>query len=63
MQVYVYDPYVDERTIKSLGGKKITQLESGLKDADIVSMSVPLNKDTKNMIASNQISLMKKMQL
>ena len=21
MQVYVYDPYVDERTIKSLGGK------------------------------------------
>ena len=60
MQVYVYDPYVDEGTIKSLGGKKITQLESGLKDADIVSMSVPLNKDTKNMIASNQISLMKK---
>ena len=60
MQVYVYDPYVDERTIKSLGGKKITSFENGLKETDILSMSVPLNKDTKNMIAIDQISLMKK---
>ena len=40
--------------------KKLPTLEIGLKDTDILSMCVPLNKDTKNMIASNQISLMKK---
>lgn len=60
MQVSIYDPYVNEKTIKSLGGKKITNFEKGLKDTDILSMCVPLNKDTKNMIAHNQILLMKK---
>ena len=60
MHVSVYDPYVDEKIVKSLGGKKIINLESGLKNADIVSISVPLNKETRNMISSNEISLMKK---
>ena len=32
------------------GGKKINDLDSGLKEADILSLSVPLNKDTHNMI-------------
>ena len=60
MHVSVYDPYVDEKIVKSLGGEKIINLESGLKNADIVSISVPLNKETRNMISSNEISLMKK---
>ena len=60
MKVLVYDPYIDEKTITSLGGKKITDLEDTLKEVDIVSISVPLTEKTKNMISYKEISLMKK---
>jgi D-3-phosphoglycerate dehydrogenase len=60
MNVLVYDPYVDEKTIKFLGGEKITDLESALKEIDILSMSVPLTEKTRDMISYKQISLMKK---
>ena len=38
MHVSVYDPYVDERIVKSLGGKKIINFENGLKNADIYQL-------------------------
>ena len=60
MNVSVYDPYIDEEVISSFGGKKILDLEEGLKEADILSLSVPLNKETKNLITFKQMSLMKK---
>lgn len=60
MNVLVYDPFVDEKIIKSLGGKKIIDLEKALKETDILSMSVPLTENTKNMISYKQISSMKK---
>ena len=60
MNVLVYDPFVDEKIIKSLGGKKIVDLEKSLKETDILSMSVPLTENTKNMISYKQISSMKK---
>ena len=54
MKVLVYDPYVDEKTISSYGGEKISNLEDGLKKLDILSLSVPLTKETKNMIQENR---------
>jgi len=60
MQVYVYDPFVDKKTIESLGGKKIDNLENGLKEVDIVSLTVPLNSETKNMINLEKMKIMKK---
>tara|TARA_B110000967_G_scaffold55513_1_gene56913 strand:- start:980 stop:1942 length:963 start_codon:yes stop_codon:yes gene_type:complete len=60
MNVLVYDPYIDEGVISTFGGKKILDLEEGLKDADILSLSVPLNNDTKNFITLKQMLLMKK---
>ena len=60
MKVLVYDPYVDEKNIKLLGGEKINDLESSLKEIDILSMSVPLTQSTRDMISYKQISLMKK---
>ncbi len=60
MKVLVYDPYVDEKHIKLLGGEKILDLESTLKKIDILSMSVPLTEKTRNMISHKEISLMKK---
>ena len=60
MNVSVYDPYIDKEVISSFGGKKILDLEEGLKEADILSLSIPLNKETKNFITLKQMSLMKK---
>ena len=43
-KVNVYDPYVEKKTIESFGGVKIDNLNEGLKEADILSLSVPLTK-------------------
>ena len=60
MNVSVFDPYVDESIIASSGGKKVLTLEEGLKNADILSLSLPLNNDTRNFITIKEMKLMKK---
>ena len=60
MEVCVYDPFVDKKIIESFGGKKINNLDNGLKEVDILSLSVPLNKDTNNMINLEKMKMMKK---
>jgi len=60
MKVFVYDPYVEEKVITDLGGKKILDLEKGLKETDILSLSTPLTDETKNFITMKEMSLMKK---
>ena len=60
MKVLVFDPYVDDSTITSFGGVKVTALEEGLKKADILSLSLPLNSETKNFITLKEMKLMKK---
>ena len=60
MKVLVFDPYVDDATITSFGGAKVTTLEEGLKKADILSLSLPLNSETKNFITLKEMKLMKK---
>tara|TARA_B110000008_G_C16965898_1_gene561984 strand:+ start:1128 stop:2087 length:960 start_codon:yes stop_codon:yes gene_type:complete len=59
MKVLVYDPYVDKKIIESLGGKKIDNLEESLKTTDVLSLSVPLTKDTINMIDLKKMKIMK----
>jgi len=59
MKVLVFDPYVDDVTIKSFGGVKIATLEEGLKKTDILSLSLPLNDETKNFITLKEMKLMK----
>jgi len=60
MKVIVFDPYVDETVIASFGGLKVKTLEEGLKKTDILSLSLPLNNETKNFITLKEIKLMKK---
>ena len=60
MEVYAYDPYVDQKIIESFGGIKVNNLNDGLKEADILSLSVPLTKTTHNMINLEKIKMMKK---
>ena len=60
MKVNVYDPFVDQKTIESFGGIKVNDLNNGLKEADILSLSVPLTEKTHNMINLEKIKMMKK---
>ena len=60
MKVYAYDPFVDQKTIESLDGIKVNDLNDGLKEADILSLSVPLTEKTHNMINLEKMKIMKK---
>lgn len=60
MKVVVYDPFATEERCNSIGFKKIENINELCSKVDIISISVPLTKETKNMITSDQFSLMKK---
>ena len=60
MKVYVYDPFVEKKIIENFGGKKINELDKGLRETDILSLSVPLTKLTQNMINFEKMKMMKK---
>ena len=59
-KVYIYDPYVEDEVIKNHGGIKVNDFEEGLKNADFVSLHMPLTPETKNLINYNVIKKMKK---
>ena len=59
-KVYIYDPYVDEKIIKEFGGIKVDKIETGLKNADYVSLHMPLTNETKNLINYSVLKTMKK---
>ena len=60
MNVFVYDPYVDEEKINSLGGKKVNDLKEAVRDMDAISLHIPLNNETKNLINFDLLKTMRK---
>ena len=60
MNVFVYDPFVSKEVVESLGGKKVENLQDSIKNMDAVSLHVPLNDKTKNLINYNLLRTMKK---
>ena len=60
MNVYVYDPFVSKEEIESLGGKKIENLKEGVKKIDALTLHMPLNEKTKNIINYEVLKNMKK---
>ncbi|MSP10755.1 MAG: hydroxyacid dehydrogenase [Pelagibacteraceae bacterium] len=60
MNVFVYDPFVSSEKIESLGGKKVNDLKNAVKTADALSLHIPLNEETKNMINLDLLKTMKK---
>ena len=60
MNVFVYDPFVSKEVVESLGGIKVENLEDSIKNMDAVSLHVPLNDKTKNLINYNLLRTMKK---
>ena len=60
MNVFVYDPFISKDTVESFGGTKIENLPDTIKEMDAVSLHVPLNDKTKNLINYNLLKTMKK---
>ncbi len=60
MKVKVFDPFLSAEEIKKYGGIKIENLEDGLSSADYISLHMPLNEKTKNLINKKNLTIMKK---
>ena len=60
MNVFVYDPFISSEKIESLGGKKVEDLKEAVKTMDAISLHMPLNDETKNMINLDLLKTMKK---
>ena len=59
MNVYVYDPYINDEKIESLGGKKVNDLKEAVKEMDAISLHMPLNDETKNIVNYDLLRSMK----
>lgn len=59
MEVISFDPIVSQESMNVFGVTKVNSLEEGLKQADFVSLHVPLNKHTHHLINEKSLKLMK----
>src|SRR5258708_2838294 len=59
MEVLVYDPYIPESRARELN-VRLTDLQSLLTQSDIVTVHVPLSKETENMLGAGELALMKR---
>jgi len=57
-KILVYDPYKDQDEIRKAGGTPVA-LNVLLKEADYISLHVPLSEETRHMIGERQFSMMK----
>src|SRR6266571_3846503 len=53
MEVLVYDPYIPESRARDVG-VRLTDLQTLLTQADIVTVHVPLSDETENMVAAGE---------
>jgi D-3-phosphoglycerate dehydrogenase / 2-oxoglutarate reductase len=58
MDLLVCDPYIPESHVTALGGKWLS-LDELLTDADFVTIHCPLNRETRGMIGTKELALMK----
>lgn len=58
-EVLVYDPYINREAIEQTGAKKV-DFETALKQADYISLHMPLTSETRGIIDKKAFSIMKK---
>jgi len=58
MNLLVYDPFVVDKDIRKIGGKKV-DLDTLLKESDVVTLHAPLTKETHALINEEKLNLMK----
>jgi D-3-phosphoglycerate dehydrogenase len=59
MNPLICDPYLSEERKRQLGTETV-ELEKVLKEADIITLHVPLNEETHHMIGERELRMMKK---
>ena len=59
MNVIAYDPFLNEERAKNLG-VKVVELDELIKKSDFITIHTPLTKETKGLINTERIALMKK---
>ena len=60
MKISVYDPFINAEIINDHGGTKIDTIEEAVKKSDFISIHMPLNEKTKNLINYELLKKMKK---
>jgi D-3-phosphoglycerate dehydrogenase len=58
MNVLAYDPYIPESRARD-AGVRLTDFETLLARSDVITVHVPLNDETENLIAGREIAAMK----
>ena len=58
METIVYDPYITEKTASELG-VTVVDFETLIKKSDVLTIHVPLTSETKYLIRSKQLEMMK----
>lgn len=60
MRVIAYDPYISDEVFRRNGAERKNTLEELLAECDVLSVHVPLNKETKGMITEVELKKMRK---
>lgn len=60
MRVIAYDPYISDEVFRRNGAERKNTLEELLIESDVLSVHVPLNKETKGMISEVELKKMRK---
>jgi D-3-phosphoglycerate dehydrogenase len=60
MEVFAYDPYIAPEIFQRHGARQCSDLIEMASKTDILTLHVPLNQETKNMITSEVVSAMPK---
>ena len=59
MKVIAYDPYITEEVAERVHVRLVSDLDELLRQAEIISVHTPLTEETRGMIGSKEIALMK----
>ncbi|MEW6333695.1 MAG: NAD(P)-dependent oxidoreductase [Thermodesulfobacteriota bacterium] len=59
MKILAYDPYVSEKTWPDIPHERLSSLDELLQRSDLVTIHTPLTPETKHMIGSRALDLMK----
>lgn len=58
MRVLAVDPYIPETRFRELGVERVETLEDALRRADVLSLHIPLTRETRGMIGSREVALL-----